>query len=113
MLHIDYTHVINTGFERDNLSFHIVKGRDKTAYVRSFLEKHKNESGIIYTATRKQADSLYDLLSKRGIPVEKYHAGLSEIERQRAQTAYIHDEKSVMIATTTFVMGIDNSKVSN
>jgi len=111
LLHIDDTHVINTGFERDNLSFHIVKGRDKTAYVRSFLQEHKNESGIIYTSTRKQADSLYDLLSKRGIPVEKYHAGLSEIERQQAQTAFIHDEKSVMIATNAFGMGIDKSNV--
>lgn len=111
LLQIDDAHVINTGFERDNLSFHIVKGRDKKAYVRSFLQEHKNESGIIYTATRKQADSLYDLLSKRGIPVEKYHAGLSEIERQQAQTAFIHDEKSVMIATNAFGMGIDKSNV--
>ncbi|GAB3048294.1 DNA helicase RecQ [Virgibacillus ainsalahensis] len=109
LLHIE--HIVNTGFERENLSFHIVKGKNKTNYVRSFLEKHANESGIIYTATRKQADALYDQLSKRGVAVAKYHAGLSEDERKEAQAAFIHDEKAVMIATNAFGMGIDKSNV--
>ncbi|OZU87100.1 DNA helicase RecQ [Virgibacillus indicus] len=111
LLHIANGHVINTGFERENLSFHIVKGKDKPSYIRSFLEEHQEESGIIYTATRKQADALYDQLSKRGVTVAKYHAGLSEIERKEAQAAFIHDEKSVMIATNAFGMGIDKSNV--
>ncbi|WP_249869379.1 DNA helicase RecQ [Oceanobacillus saliphilus] len=111
LLHITDNHVVNTGFERENLSFHIVKGKDKPSYIRSFLEEHKEESGIIYTATRKQADALYDQLSKRGVSVAKYHAGLSEDERKRAQSAFIHDEKSIMIATNAFGMGIDKSNV--
>ncbi|WP_067728401.1 DNA helicase RecQ [Oceanobacillus damuensis] len=111
LLHIADSNVVNTGFERENLSFHIVKGKDKPSYIRSFLEEHKEESGIIYTATRKQADALYDQLSKRGITVAKYHAGLPEEERKRAQSAFIHDEKSIMIATNAFGMGIDKSNV--
>ncbi|MBP1969784.1 ATP-dependent DNA helicase RecQ [Virgibacillus natechei] len=111
LLHIETNHVVNTGFERKNLSFHIVKGKDKSTYVRSFLEEHKDESGIIYTSTRKQADSLYEQLTKRGVTVAKYHAGLSEDERKQAQAAFIHDEKSIMIATNAFGMGIDKSNV--
>lgn len=111
LLRISNEHVINTGFERENLSFHIVKGKDKPSYIRSFLEEHQEESGIIYTATRKQADALYDQLTKRGVTVAKYHAGLSENERKEAQAAFIHDEKSVMIATNAFGMGIDKSNV--
>lgn len=111
LLNITDNHVVNTGFERENLSFHIVKGKDKPSYIRSFLEEHQNESGIIYTATRKQADALYDQLSRRGINVAKYHAGLSEQERKQAQTAFIHDEMSIMIATNAFGMGIDKSNV--
>ena len=111
LLYIDNEFVINTGFERANLSFHIVKGKDKATYIRSFLNEHEHESGIIYAATRKQVDSLYEQLSRRGIPVEKYHAGLSEEDRKQAQTAFIHDEKSVMIATNAFGMGIDKSNV--
>ena len=111
LLHIANENVINTGFERENLSFHIVKGKDKSTYIRSFLDEHREESGIIYTATRKQADTLYDQLEKRGVSVSKYHAGLSEMERKEAQAAFIHDEKSVMIATNAFGMGIDKSNV--
>ncbi|MGJ9458259.1 DNA helicase RecQ [Oceanobacillus sp. CF4.6] len=111
LLNITDNHVVNTGFERANLSFHIVKGKDKSSYIRSFLDEHQEESGIIYTATRKQADALYDQLSKRGITVAKYHAGLSEEERKQAQSAFIHDEKSIMIATNAFGMGIDKSNV--
>ncbi|MFZ3579009.1 DNA helicase RecQ [Virgibacillus sp. DJP39] len=111
LLHIDDEHVTNTGFERDNLSFHIVKGKDKPSYVRSFLAERKNESGIIYTATRKQADALFEQLTTKGISVAKYHAGMSEDERKKSQAAFITDEIPVMIATNAFGMGIDKSNV--
>lgn len=111
LLDIDSQFVINTGFERENLSFHIVKGKDKATYIRSFLNEHQHDSGIIYAATRKQVDSLYEMLRKRGLPVERYHAGLSEEERKQAQAAFIHDEKSLMVATNAFGMGIDKSNV--
>lgn len=111
LLNIEPEYIVNTGFKRDNLSFHIVKGRDRATYVRSFLEKRPDESGIIYTATRRQADSLYDQLTRRGIKAEKYHAGLTEEERKQAQAAFIHDEKNIMIATNAFGMGIDKSNV--
>ncbi|GGA63632.1 DNA helicase RecQ [Ornithinibacillus halotolerans] len=111
LLHIENENVINTGFARDNLSFHIVKGRDRSSYIRAFLEEHPNESGIIYTATRKQADALYDQLNNRGINVAKYHAGMSEQARKESQAAFIHDTVSVMIATNAFGMGIDKSNV--
>ena len=111
LLQIDDGHVINTGFERENLSFHVVKGKDKKSYVHSFLKAHENESGIIYTATRKQTDHLYDDLDRRGFSVARYHAGLSEDERKQAQAAFIHDETSVIIATNAFGMGIDKSNV--
>ncbi|MBP1948929.1 ATP-dependent DNA helicase RecQ [Virgibacillus litoralis] len=111
LLNIENEHVVNTGFERENLAFHIVKGKDKPTYIRSFLDEHQDESGIIYAATRKQTDALYDQLTKRGISVAKYHAGLSEVERKEAQAAFIHDEKTIMIATNAFGMGIDKSNV--
>src|SRR5699024_8675308 len=79
--------------------------------VRSFLKEHQHESGIIYTATRKQADTLHDQLNRRGYAVSKYHAGLTAEERKEAQSAFIHDEKSVIIATNAFGMGIDKSNV--
>ncbi|MEN2767223.1 DNA helicase RecQ [Ornithinibacillus xuwenensis] len=111
LLQIEEQHVINTGFARDNLAFHIVKGKDRTTYIRAFLEENPDKSGIIYTATRKQADTLFEQLEKRDIQVAKYHAGMSETERKLAQTSFLHDEKPVMIATNAFGMGIDKSNV--
>lgn len=108
---LEINQVVNTGFERENLSFHIVKGKNKANYVRSFLKEHQGESGIIYTATRKQADALFDQLDRRGVSVAKYHAGVAEEERKAAQAAFIHDEKTVMVATNAFGMGIDKSNV--
>src|SRR5690625_2884078 len=78
LLAINSKHVVKTGCELDNLSFHLVKGKDKAHYIRSFLNERNDESGIIYTGTRKQADSLFEQLQRRGFAVEKYHAGLSE-----------------------------------
>ncbi len=111
LLAISDKHTINTGFERENLSFHLVKGKNKATYIRSFLAEHADESGIIYTATRKQTDSLYEQLASRGLSVSKYHAGLSESERKTAQSDFLHDQVSVMIATNAFGMGIDKSNV--
>lgn len=111
LLDIEERHTINTGFRRENLSFHVVKGKDKSTYIRNFLVERQDDAGIIYTATRKQADRLYDLLHTRGIPVAKYHAGLSEKERKEAQSAFLHDEVTIMVATNAFGMGIDKSNV--
>ena len=111
LLDISDEHVVNTGFKRENLAFHVVKGRDKASYTRAYLSGHKQDSGIIYAATRKQVDNLYEQLTRAGFAVAKYHAGLSEAERKDAQAAFIHDEISVMIATNAFGMGIDKSNV--
>lgn len=111
MLEVEPEHTIKTGFRRDNLSFYVVKGKDKPSYIRTFLKKNAGNSGIIYTATRKQTDSLYDQLHKSGFPVMKYHAGLSESDRADAQNKFIYDEAQIMIATNAFGMGIDKSNV--
>ena len=111
LLNIKENSTIITGFKRDNLHFHLIKGRDSKTYIENFLNERKNESGIIYTATRKQADQLHNFLKNKRELVLKYHAGLNENERQHAQNAFIHSDNSVMIATNAFGMGIDKSNV--
>ncbi|MBM7570531.1 DNA helicase RecQ [Aquibacillus albus] len=111
LLHIQDQQVTNTGFARENLSFHLLKGRDKQAFILEYVEQRKQESGIIYATTRKQVDQLYNYLRSRGFAVAKYHAGLSEQDRKQAQNAFIQEEKSIMVATNAFGMGIDKSNV--
>lgn len=111
LLNIEQNYVIKTGFERKNLNLHIVKGQHKSTYIEQIVQKRSKESIIIYTTTRKQADTLYERLHLLKLPVTKYHAGLSENERQQAQNEFIHDKKTIMIATNAFGMGIDKSNV--
>ncbi|ASF41037.1 DNA helicase RecQ [Halobacillus halophilus] len=103
--------IVNTGFARDNLSFRIIKGRDKRDFVEEYLKTRPNESGIIYTATRKDADSLQHYLSKKGFSAGKYHAGMTENQRKQAQVDFVQDEITTIIATNAFGMGIDKSNV--
>ncbi|WP_226581602.1 DNA helicase RecQ [Halobacillus litoralis] len=103
--------VVNTGFARENLSFRIIKGRDKREFIDEYLTKIPNESGIIYTATRKDADQLHYLLTKKGFSAGKYHAGMTEHQRKQSQMDFVQDEIKTMIATNAFGMGIDKSNV--
>ncbi|RFU68244.1 DNA helicase RecQ [Bacillus sp. V59.32b] len=110
-LGIEENNVVKTGFARDNLYFSVVKGENKSAFLKRYLEQNKTESGIIYTATRKEADSLYQTLHRAGIKVGKYHAGMNEKERSAQQEGFLQDDVTVMIATNAFGMGIDKSNV--
>lgn len=110
-LKIDEQNTVMTGFERSNLSFSVVKGQDRGKFLRDYLKKNGKDAGIIYAATRKTVDQLYESLKKGGISVAKYHAGLTEEERKEAQERFLNDEVKVMVATNAFGMGIDKSNI--
>ncbi|WEG10757.1 DNA helicase RecQ [Pullulanibacillus sp. KACC 23026] len=111
LLAIQESSVVQTGFGRDNLFFQVIKGQDSRKYIVQYLKKNPSESGIIYAATRKLVEQLYQFLKEKGFKVGKYHAGLSEKEKIREQEAFLYDEVTVMIATNAFGMGIDKSNV--
>ncbi|MCZ2258030.1 DNA helicase RecQ [Sporosarcina sp. G11-34] len=102
---------VMTGFERANLSFSVVKGQDREKFVKDYVKKNEGEAGIIYAATRKAVDQVHDTLQKNGVAVAKYHAGLSDEERQLGQDRFLNDEVTVMVATNAFGMGIDKSNI--
>lgn len=110
-LTIDPSNTIMTSSRRENLAFKVEKGIDKASYTLSYLNNNKEKTGIIYAATRKQVNSLYEKLSAKGIAVGKYHGGMSDVARAKAQDAFINDDISIIIATNAFGMGIDKSNV--
>ena len=110
-LHIEEPNTVITGFERENLSFQVVKGQNKQKFIEAYLKKNNQESGIIYCATRKTVDHLYERLLQKGVTVGRYHAGLSSAEREMEQNRFLSDEITVMIATNAFGMGINKSNV--
>lgn len=99
------------GFDRKNLSFVVFRGQNKKDFILDFLKDHRSQAGIIYAATRKEADGLYEFLAKKGFSVGRYHAGLPDRERLQTQEAFIYDNLNVMVATNAFGMGIDKSNV--
>ncbi|QEL69071.1 MULTISPECIES: DNA helicase RecQ [unclassified Bacillus cereus group] len=110
-LEINQENTIMTTFERENLLFSVIKGQDRNAYLADYIRQNQKESGIIYAATRKVVDHLYEDLMKAGVSVSKYHAGMSDIDRNEQQELFLRDEVSVMVATSAFGMGIDKSNI--
>ena len=104
-------YILVTGFDRKNLYFAVETPKKKDSYVINYINKHNTESGIIYCATRKNVDTLFEKLYAEKIPVTKYHAGLTAEQRRQNQEDFIYDRTPVMIATNAFGMGIDKSNV--
>ena len=104
--------VTATGFDRPNLYFEVVKPKDKFTALTSFLDLNRGKSGIMYCATRKAVEEVCDRLIEEGWNAARYHAGLSDAERNEAQELFIRDEKPLIVATNPFGMGIDKSNVS-
>ncbi len=114
MLELKHPQIVATGFDRANLYYsveHIRGASKKDAFIFDYVERHSSESGIIYCATRKNVDALYEALFRRGVPVTRYHAGLDNGERKRNQEDFLYDRTPVVVATNAFGMGIDKSNV--
>ena len=111
LLGLDKANVYVTGFDRSNLSFSVIRTPKRMDYVVHYVRQHDNENGIIYCATRKDVDRVYENLTRAGIKVGHYHGGLSDEVRREMQNAYADDKLQVMVATNAFGMGIDKSNV--
>ena len=111
LLGLDKANVYVTGFDRPNLSFSVIRTPKRMDYVVHYVRQHANENGIIYCATRKDVDRIYENLTCAGIKVGHYHGGLSDEVRREMQNAYADDKLQVMVATNAFGMGIDKSNV--
>lgn len=104
--------LIRAKVRRDNLRINAVhrngNGREQ---LLEFLSKYENESGIVYTFTRKEAESIAEFLSAKKIPAQPYHAGLPTEQKNATYHAFLNDEIRVVVATVAFGMGIDKSNI--
>ena len=103
--------MLTTGFDRKNLYFAVETPKDRYAAIRAYLEAHPGQGGIIYCLTRRNVEEICEKLIRDGFSVTRYHAGLSDAERQKNQDDFIYDRVPVMVATNAFGMGIDRSDV--
>lgn len=103
--------MIKGSFDRPNLMIRISTKSNAIGQIESFLKSHKDQSGIIYAATRKNVDALFEDLKNQGFTLGKYHAGMSDQERSSSLHDFIHDKTQLMVATVAFGMGINKPDI--
>ena len=104
--------LVCTGFDRPNLFFAVARPANKQRELLRQLEKRRQESGIVYCATRMLTEQVTRFLQEHGFAAARYHAGLTPKERAAARDRFVQDEVRVMVATNAFGMGIDKGNVS-
>lgn len=102
---------VQTGFDRPNLYYEVQRPKRKDEALLTLMNRYKDQSGIVYCATRKAVDEVCALLCRNGILATRYHAGLPDDERHANQDDFTFDRCSVIVATNAFGMGIDKSNI--
>jgi ATP-dependent DNA helicase RecQ len=98
-------------FNRPNLKIEVAPKTNPLDQTLAYLQKYKDQSGIVYCFSRKQVDNLTAQLARRGYSVRPYHAGLADDERRQNQERFIRDDVQIMVATIAFGMGINKPDV--
>lgn len=100
-----------SSFDRKNIKLEVRPAENRVKQILDFVEKRREESGIIYCLSRKGTEKLAEKLQHNGIKATAYHAGLSFEDRSKVQEDFIFDKTKVVCATVAFGMGIDKSNV--
>lgn len=103
--------VFISSFNRPNIQYHIRPKQNYYEEITDYLKTHPNDSGIIYTLSRRNTEELAEDLQADGISALPYHAGLDRETRDGNQEKFLRDEVNVIVATIAFGMGIDKSNV--
>ncbi len=98
-------------FDRPNLVYKVRPRKTIVNQVCAVLDRHKDESGIIYCIRRKDVEAVCVQLAAKGYSVAPYHAGMAGEERKKNQEAFIAEKVNTIVATIAFGMGIDKSNV--
>ncbi len=101
------------GFDRPNLWLGVETAASEERKRSLLVERVRKAErpGIIYSATRRHAEEIYQELGQIGIPSAFYHGRLKKSDRERMQEQFMRDEVEVMVATSAFGMGVDKPNV--
>jgi len=103
--------VLLGSYDRPNLIYRVQRRTDGYGQIRSVIEEHAEESGIIYCIRRADVDTLCERLAGDGFKALPYHAGMDDASRKRNQEAFSKDNADIIVATVAFGMGIDKVNV--
>ncbi|WP_282202922.1 RecQ family ATP-dependent DNA helicase [Kitasatospora fiedleri] len=102
-----------TGFDRPNIHLEVLPFRDAAAKRRAVVERAAGEPkpGLVYAATRREAEEYAAELDRLGFDAAAYHAGLPAAARGDVHDRFLTGELDVVVATSAFGMGIDKPDV--
>src|SRR6266699_4236334 len=92
-------------FDRPTLTYRVVPKSAPYEQLLEFIRSRPNDSGIVYCASRKSAESLARNLNEDEVSAKPYHAGLTNVERTKHQEFFLRDDLRVITATIAFGMG--------
>jgi ATP-dependent DNA helicase RecQ len=104
---------IITGFDRQNLHYHVQPSRtedDKDTALVELLRAHEGVA-VIYASTRRAVERIASVLERGRIPAAAYHAGLDDARRHEVQDAFMNEDVRAIVATNAFGMGVDKPNV--
>ena len=107
---VDYR-VFENSFNRPNIFYDIKPKKGWYEVLVDYLEKHQQDSGIIYCLSRAATEKLAYDLQEDGFSAAAYHAGLDKKTRDERQDLFLKDDIKIMVATIAFGMGINKSNV--
>jgi len=110
-LQLQKPQIFISSFNRANINYYVEPKRKMFEQIIQYLDKHRDESGIIYTLSRKSTESIASKLKQIGYSTAHYHAGMGNEERSRVQESFQRDDTKIIVATIAFGMGIDKSNV--
>jgi ATP-dependent DNA helicase RecQ len=113
-LRLENPETIITGFDRQNLRYHVVPTRsdaEKEAALAGILREHQEGVAIVYASTRRNVEKITRTLEDAGIAAAAYHAGLDDAHRHEVQDAFMSERVRAIVATNAFGMGIDKPNV--
>lgn len=112
-LGIDKCQVFSQSFNRPNLYYEVRRKEKGTIDLIGELitSKYQGQTGIVYTLSRKNAESTAKKLQEHGIAAHHYHAGIESVQKSQIQKDWQKGKIKVVVATIAFGMGIDKPDV--
>ena len=104
---------VNTGFYRSNLTLRAtaVDAASRDGVLLDLFRQQPPCPSIVYVTLQKTAEQVAAMLSQQGIDARHYHAGMKDEQRTDVQDWFIQSDRSVVVATIAFGMGIDKSNI--
>jgi ATP-dependent DNA helicase RecQ len=114
-LGIEKATIVTTTFDRPNLHYEVIVFGDEDEKMRTLvtLLKKLPRPGIVYCATVKKVEELYESLSRWGVPTARYHGRMNKNERTESQQKFMESSDLIMVATNAFGLGVDKANIRN